>query len=269
MENIIEDINTCNHPKDPTDVGAASLDYDTEIKKTSLMNYTDIINYPISWSYKFTPEEIVIMKKCATNNCIITGTINGHRDELKIIIDRLKTSWIDAMWFFRFDGRSPKDGASEYPVFTAEQVITKIVTSKRGFTSMMDGEDTIYFVKYENNWDRQREFRVFVYKQRVTAISQYTYDKSMLSGKSTAMAKELGLKIKTYLENDVLPLVCSKIGTNNVVCDMYVNDNGSLRIIEFNSFGYWLAAGSALFNWLKDKEQLYNQKGVTYMRFRK
>ena len=33
-----------------------------------------------------------------------------------------------------------------------------------------------------------------------------------------------------------------------------------IRIIEFNSFGYWLAAGSCLFHWLDDAEIL---KGPT------
>lgn len=277
MDNIIvqrtsydinENINTCNHPKDMSDMEAAGLDYDTELKKTNLMNYAEIIKYPIEWTYTFTPAEMLELKKCAVT-CTISGNIDAHRDVLEPIINRLESQWCDGRWFFRFNGRSPKDGAIEFPVLTPRHVITKIITSKRGFTSLIDGEDTIYFVKYVDNWDRKREFRVFIYKQQVTAISQYTYDKCILSGKSSAFAKEIGLKIKTYLEKEVLPIVCAAIGTNNVVCDIYVNEDSSLRIIEFNSFGYWLAAGSALFNWLTDRELLYNQKGLTYLRFRK
>ena len=266
-DDLVIENNTNNHEKDPTDTEVAGLDYETELKKTNLMNYADLINYPVEWSYTFTDEEKKILIKCASD-CIKIGRSALFEEELKPIVERLESGWTNGMWFFRFNSMSPKDGEPEYPVFDAKQVVNKIVTSKRGWNCMLKGENTIYFVKYDSDWDLRREFRVFVYKRKVTAISQYNVSiKSMLSGKSTAEAKELSFNIKTYLEERILPSICTAIRTDNLVCDIYVNTDLSLRIVEFNSFGYWQAAGSSLFHWINDKDKLYNTDDKTFMRF--
>lgn len=54
--------------------------------------------------------------------------------------------------------------------------------------------------------------------------------------------------------------------TENLVCDIYVSRLDSVRIIEFNPFGYWLATGSAFFHWLTDKALLYSEGGPVYFR---
>ena len=43
----------------------------------------------------------------------------------------------------------------------------------------------------------------------------------------------------------------------NYVCDIYVKKDLNVKIIEFNSFGYWLPAGSALFEWEYDYNKIY------------
>jgi hypothetical protein len=261
--------NSNNHPKDPSDLEIIDLDYEIEIKKTNLMNYAHLINYPILWFHTFNADEIKTLVKCSSD-CIKTGNIRLYKEELAPIISRLNTDWSDqeSMLFFRFNAVSPKDGLPEYPIWNAEQVIEKIVTSKRAWNCLLDNENTIYFVKYDSQWDIKREFRVFIYKKKVTAISQYhIMTKSMLSGKSNNDAKMLAESIRKYLEDGIIPNVCGTINTDNLVCDIYVNFDASLKIIEFNSFGYWLASGSALFHWLDDKKKLYNTDGKIYLRF--
>lgn len=267
--NNYANINSCNYPKDPNDLEIAELDYETEIKRTNLINYADVVNYPIEWSYTFSNDDIKILKNYASDylkNTLIKNVLIKNNEQL--FFDKFAQKWREGNWFFRFNSISPKDGVPDYPVSNIYDVINKIITSKRAFNSMLDGENTIYFVKYDQEWDKKREFRVFVYHQKVTAISQYNIStKSILSGKSNNEAKQLALGIKKYLEEDILPNVCNKIGTNNVVCDIYINKDMSYRIVEFNSFGYWLAAGSALYDWLDDKEKIYNTNDTTYIRF--
>lgn len=257
-------INSCNHPKNPEDTEIAELDYETEFKKTNLMNYAEIINYPIAWSYTFNSDEVMILTKCASD--YLKNPLDGNNAQE--IIDRFASSWQNGVWFFRFNSMSPKDGTPTYPVTSASDVVNKIITSKRAWNCMVEGESTIYFTKYDTDWDPRREFRVFIYRTKVTAISQYNVSiKNMLAGKSNTDAKQLASNIKKYLEEEILPKVCEKIGTDNVVCDIYVNKDMSLRIVEFNSFGYWQAAGSALYHWLDDFDKLYNTQDRTYLRF--
>lgn len=257
-------INTCNYSKDPNDSEVTELDYETELKKTNLMNYANLIDYPISWIYTFTEEEIHVLIKYASDY------LKNNIDEVEIkpVLQRLDNAWTKGAWFFRFNSMSPKDGIPNCSVTSALDTINKIITSKRAWNCMTSGEKTIYFVRYENDWDPKREFRVFIYKRKVTAISQYNIGtKSMLSGKSNHDVMTLTNGIKDHLEKQILPLVCPKIGTDNVTCDLYINRNGTIRIVEFNSFGYWQAAGSALFEWIGDKNKLYNQDGKIYVRF--
>jgi len=146
-----------------------------------------------------------------------------------------------------------------------------IITSKRALLAIKDNnDDTIYFVKYNFEWNNKREFRVFIYKGKVTCISQYSsYDKSVFSGQSTAKIKDNVRKIADWLEGEILPTVCARINTLNVTADIYfdeVRSESCLKIIELNSFGYWLAAGSSLFHWLKDKSKLYNENSDIWVR---
>lgn len=256
--------NTNNHPRDADDDEANVLDYAREHRKTNLTNYASLIDYPIAWTYKFALEELQVLKECSEKGRHLTSA-SLFKEELVPIIDRLQKSWQDGMWFFRFNSCSPKDGVGEYPVYSPHHVINMIVTSKRGWGALCDGEDVLYFVNYDKNWDTRREFRVFIRKGHVTGVSQYNpYGKSILSGQSTAKIKEEVNRMVVWLEYDILPKVIPAVGTDNVTADVYLDHQ--LRIIEFNTFGYWQAAGSALFHWLKDKQKLYNEDGKVWVR---
>lgn len=266
------EFNTNNHPRDEDDAEALALDYQEEHRKTNLMNYAHLVDYPIAWTYKFTPDECRVLRECADKGRHLTSALL-FKEELAPIIERLQGEWKadeivqDTMWFFRFNSCSPKDGVGEYPVYAPSQVINMIATSKRGWGALCDGEDTLYFVPYVKGWDMRREFRVFIRKGRVTGISQYDpYNKCFLSGQSHNTIQITALNIVTWLECEILPKVLPAVGTNDVTADVYVGDGAQPRIVEFNTFGYWQAAGSALFHWLKDRKKLYGEDGKVWMR---
>lgn len=255
--------NTNNHmPGDDV----KHLDYYTELNRTRLCNYIHLIDYPVSHTYTFSEKEHKILLTVSENGRKIGKPSSLFKEDLDPIIERLKLEWLEGMWFFRFDSNSPKDGYGEYPVFNPKQVINMIETSDRAYKALKRSDRTLYFVKYEMDWDIAREFRVFIYQRRVTAISQYsTYNEGILSRCNDTDVINISKKLCQQLENTV-NRVCDHIGTDNIVADVYLKPDGIIKIIEFNSFGYWLAAGSALFHWLNDKNKLYNTEGNVYIR---
>jgi hypothetical protein len=257
---------TGNFPKDPNDLTVQDLDYDTETAKTNLLNYADLIDYPIDHTYQFTKEEIDIILS-SMEICIKVNKLSHLvEEELKPVIKRMNDNWKDGSWFVRFNSCSPKDGKGKYPIQKARAMIEMIISSTRARGAFQSGEDTLYFVKYDYDWDASRELRVFIYNQHITAISQYNpYDTSFYSDKDDRYLYDLAIRIKEYLKN-IIPVICSRVHTNDIICDIYLDTDVKLHIIEFNSFGYWLPGSSVLFEWLRDKDLLYNQSDSIYFR---
>jgi len=95
----------------------------------------------------------------------------------------------------------------------------------------------------KKKYQQKKEFRLIVCDKRVALISQQKcYSK---------------LKIK-FEEEEVLKIVdfwnamAGKSPYNDVVLDVYFNENNEPRLIECNPGGAWNASGSALFEWKED-----------------
>jgi hypothetical protein len=263
--NAIYKLNTNNHPKETLNnkfyEEVKDLDYKIEFNRTNLMNYAELIDYPITWKYEFNEDEMKILKTCAEKGQYLLSALL-YKEEIEPIIKRLNDSWQNGKWFFRFNSRSSKDGIHDLPYYLPNQIIENIITSKRAYSALSDYENIIYFVKYDENWKNENEYRVFVRNKKVTCISQYylsiTYNKNI----------ENMNNMINWLENKILPNVLSKIKTQNIVADVYI-ENDKFKIIEFNSFGYWMASGSALFHWINDFDKLYNEDAIIYLRYLK
>lgn len=268
---LLGDFNTANHPKDINDKSVENLDYATEITRMDLSVWRDIINYPVVTEYTFTLDEIKIFK-AAMKMSLITGMIPPiYSVEIMDAVRRLDTALIPheqpTGWFFRFDGSSPKDGKRNWPIMSAQEIIEKIITSWRAHTCLNRGEDKIYLCKYDPTWDCNRELRVFVHSGTITCISQYncynpnTPFNSMFDGELILIIKNIVEKI-----NNLLPELKKSFKTDNFICDVYIDEELNVKIVEFNPFGYWLCSGSALFHWIRDKDRLYNNLGKIYFR---
>ncbi|BCS82796.1 hypothetical protein QLL95_gp0307 [Cotonvirus japonicus] len=80
----------------------------------------------------------------------------------------------------RFDASSPKDSCIKMLYQTPLDIIHSIITSRRAYNVLMDGvhssvKTKIYFVEFDLDWKPERELRCFVYKRKLTAISQYNW----------------------------------------------------------------------------------------------
>jgi hypothetical protein len=269
-----KELNTANHPRREDDQEAKGLDYNTEVDKTCLHRWKDIIEYPVLFEYTFTDEEACILVDAAKCGIITKRMSKVHKEELMEITCRLENHMKklgDTLpttgLFFRFSGASPKDGRFSFPVMGPREMVEQIATSNRARNCLQFGDKTIYVCKFDHSWDPTRELRVFVRKGSVTAISQYCCftEENPFSRMSdedlVGLAKSLKVLLAGMLDSLSVALEC-----DSFVCDVYVNQDMTLRVIEFNSFGYWLASGSALFHWLNDYSKLYNENGNTYVR---
>ncbi|KAK9787740.1 hypothetical protein WJX73_006340 [Symbiochloris irregularis] len=195
-----------------------------------------------------------------------------YQEELEPITARLQDfvksqSCPETGWFFRFDGASPKDGKFDFPVMSAKEVITQIVTSRRASQLLSSGDRRIYITAFDHSWDPDREVRAFICDQRLTAVSQYNcYVRDTPIG--LLSDKELSLVVSHISDalSPLLSLLVQRFETDSFVADIYVEPDLTVRIIEFNPFGHWLPSGSALFHWLEDADKLHNAQGVAHVR---
>eukprot|EP01112_Ceratiomyxa_fruticulosa_P014097 TRINITY_DN4013_c0_g4_i1.p1 TRINITY_DN4013_c0_g4~~TRINITY_DN4013_c0_g4_i1.p1 ORF type:complete len:299 (-),score=68.43 TRINITY_DN4013_c0_g4_i1:139-1035(-) len=267
------DFNTNNHSKDESDIEAKDLDYKVEIARTNLEKWSDVINYPIAFQHKFLPGEVKYLLEASHIGRISQRVSSLHTEELEQITERLELEMKNnnivslAGWFFRFSSCSPKDGCRNFPMLSAKEIVDQIASSERAFKALTDGNTTIYLCKFDPQWVTERELRVFISKGKITAISQYNaFSRGLLSNFTQAENATIVRNIVELIEEKLFPTLLEQFGTPSFVADIYVEESLDVRVIEFNSFGYWLAAGSALFHWLKDKGKMYNTEGKIYYR---
>jgi hypothetical protein len=106
------------------------------------------------------------------------------------------------------------------------------------------------------------EFRVFVYQNKITAISQQNLYSLLLDTNPNISSNTFELEIKKKLDIIVEyfynTIVYKVDWINSYSIDIAIV-NSQAYFIELNSFGKEYAAGSALFHWLLDESILFNK----------
>jgi len=261
--------NDQNNDKDPDDLEVKDLDYLEYISRTWLEHYADLIAYPYSAIYEFHEVEAQFIKEAIPSGFLTGRPCTQYKEELDTIAARMELEIPPTPptgWFVRMSSGSPKDGMKRVGtgLRSAQDIVSQLATSKRTLIGLHSGDRKLYLVPHDPDWQDWRELRVFVRKGKVTAISQYVLDKpGLFSALSDEELTDVGHSVMNYLQS-VLPPILDKIGTQDVVCDLYYNPDESFKIIEFNSFGYCFAAGAALFHWQHDRQILYGSDAVYF-----
>jgi hypothetical protein len=257
----LKSYNTCNLPKDAKSDGPHHLDYETEVRRTELRNYIHLTNYI---ELKISANMLAILKEY-NNNSWKTGRLWGELNELWEQEAELDASGLfdGRRWFFRFSSNSPKDGTPDYPVVSAKDVLEKIATSARASFSLERGERSLFFAPFHDDWDTEDEFRVFIHNNKVTAISTYKSAYTNYSEWNDIDLKELAKKIIDFQQSTDFELADSFPAS--YIMDVRFSGT-AIELIEFNSFGYWLAGGSALFEWINDYDILYGDGSAPIFR---
>ena len=106
--------------------------------------------------------------------------------------------------------------------------------------------------------DIKYEFRVFVFKSKVTAISQQKWYEPI----------NIRMDLLISLTEKILNADYSWIPTGSGVVDVCFINNGKmdLHMIECNPWGNFLSSGSSLFSWIDDYDILYGKNSECVVR---
>lgn len=202
-----------------------------------------------------------------------TGRLSAlFEEELAPTIQRLDAAFAgipgarDSGLFVRLEGGSLKEGvAGSNPIRSAREMITAIVTNYRSMMELarsVDGGCRLYLLPYRADMDKGREFRAFICRGKLTGISQYYYATdhgwSRRSDELARMAQQVaGLAARIVTRGEELHLNLPR----SFVLDVFWSTAQRAELVELNSFGAQNTAGSALFHWIHDYDQLHGRKG--------
>lgn len=205
------------------------------------------------------------LKKASKISCQTGKFTELYRDEIDIIsneLDKLYSNIFDNTGYFvRVNNVSLKYGHHKVgPYYSFTQILESVVSCISGHTPI--NSDTNELIIYLLDWVEIKpkdEFRVFVFKNKITAISQQNLYSLLFEEYKNNNNFELEVKkqldiIVNYFYSEMI----NKIDwIHNYTFDFAIV-NSQPYFIEINSFGKEYAAGSALFHWILDEHILYN-----------
>lgn len=167
-------------------------------------------------------------------------------------------------YFVRVNNVSLKCGQDkEGPYYSIKQILQSAVSCIETHTPIHSNSDKldIYLMEWVDI-KPEDEFRVFVFENKITAISQQNLYSLLLNTNPTVpnyifefeMKRKLNIIVE-YFYNEIM----NKINWINSYTIDIALVNSKPFFIELNSFGKEYAAGSALFHWILDKDILYNE----------
>lgn len=251
------------------------IDYDAVLEKSNLKYWVDNFrdNYFV---ININPKELRWLKDAATIGNMTGNFPQYYNDELDSLLE--KYSYLDEMinnkkYFVRTDTVSLKNGMhGAGPYDNLKKIIQSLVTSMTKHSPIT--EKTTNIKLYLFPWitiENFKEFRVFVHKNKITAISQqncysknYVLDKLSNKDKEKVIVKWVML-ITNYFENIIKKRITH---IENYTIDFALLENDEPYFIEINSFGKEYAAGSSLFHWLLNEDKLYDIKNERKIYFR-
>lgn len=239
------------------------LDYTSMKSTTNLDSYID--NFHLVYTViNFSKKEMFWMKSAHEIGIFTGGFPESFNEELNELLEKYKESTKHLFdgnnkFFVRTNSVSLKEGKYGVgPYFTLKQIIESMISSSKSHSALANKIYLLPWVELE----RDLEFRCFVYKNRITAISQqFLYnDNDTLCGYSSEKIRELVENLINYFKQNVL----YKIGTDSFVMDIgHLAESKKAFFIEANPWGKEYGSGSSLFQWTKDYNDLYNDRDDT------
>lgn len=156
------------------------------------------------------------------------------------------------------------------PYTNLKEIIESLVSSIRGHTPIYkDSTEIKLYLMPWININQDKEFRVFVFNKKITAISQQNLYQVLYENISDDELEILFDKYIKIIVNYFNDIIVNEIELENFTYDFAILDNDKPYFIESNSFGKEYAAGSALFCWINDDDVLYqkNKDPTIYFRY--
>jgi hypothetical protein len=253
----------------------APEDYDEVLKQGNTCRWIDKFhNHNEYYKLILDQEDLKWMIKALYTIGIITGKCSElYSDEVEITAKKYDDFFNSLpkgkRWFIRSERVSLKEGVHGVgPYNNMKEVIESLVSTTSGHScfSERDTSCSLYFIPYIE-MDDSKEFRIFVYQNQITAISdQHLYKvNGWLNTKSDEEIIKTIIKILTYFDKNIKEKM-SYMG--NYTMDLaLIGDDEIPYFIEPNSFGKYYAAGSALFHWVYDHDALYGNNEFIEFRY--
>jgi hypothetical protein len=210
----------------------------------------------------------------------MTGRLpNQHRDELDELAGRLQATCpalLDGACFARMARCSLKDGCvGAGPFRSGADLVRGLVTSPRCWDALsrecLDAPVKLYLLPWRDDVNTGSEFRVFVHDECVTAITQYDAyrDHGWARHVLTGLVRDARELARVLLDQDRRRSHCDASEASEAseavrlprsfTMDVFRNAVGGLELVELNSFGAQMAAGSGLFHWITDYGRLHGR----------
>lgn len=226
-----------------------------------------------NWIYKFrTPVVVTLdaadmawMKDAQRIGRMTRHFSRLHLDELQETV--AKYTFPVGSWFVRTEYVSLKNGQYGVgPYTTLDRVISSLVSSNPGHECFTKADVTLnlYLVPFLP-LNGKKEFRVFVYKHNVTAISiQHLYEENQwIQDMSVRERVLLITDLLHFCQHSVLPKLADVL--ESYTCDIALLEPGNeFYFIEINPFGADYSAGSSLFGWRQDHDKLTSHEFVEF-----
>lgn len=168
----------------------------------------------------------------------------------------------DKPYFIRTESVSLKYGCYGNILYdNIEMLLKSIISCPRNHCPLYNLNKNIlkiYLIE-PVNIIKDLEFRIFVYQNKITSISQqfiYTKNTLLYIDVNNIIAEKIVHGIQEFVYNHIVPNITH---ISNYTIDLAILNNNEIYFIELNSFGKEYAAGSALFHWIIDEDILYNQ----------
>ena len=162
-------------------------------------------------------------------------------------------------YFLRLSGTSGKNEQAPRPFSKPEDILAHLLKLNIIFTREYKRSKPTYIIliPWNDNIDVRNEFRIFVVNNKLSCASpqrwwevhNYSPDELEYIEKALNNIKFIG-----------------KIPYNTFVADVYINHK-SCNLIELNPFGAHCGAGSSLFNWIDDYDQLHGKCNNSELRY--
>lgn len=263
-------------------------DYEHVISQTDTSKWIDLFK-PGTMRIKITNQIwIEWLKKAHEISCQTGRFTKLYEDEIQTISDQLNNMYPNIFgiknknkngigigngngimnnvgYFVRVNNVSLKYGEhKEGQYYSFKQILESAVSCIKGHSPIKEhtNELVIYFLDWIEI-DPCYEFRVFVFENKITAMSQQNIYSILIEedvGNSDKTVFENKIKLKLdFIVDYFYSQMIHKINWINCYTFDFAIVNSNPYFIELNSFGKEYASGSALFHWLLDEKILYNK----------
>jgi hypothetical protein len=254
-------------------------DYESRIEQCNTKHWIGGFHGTSIPSLAIEERDLRWLKKASAIGTITKQVSGLYEEDIEDAVERYNkvypqlfpSSSSSSKYFIRCENVSLKNGLHGIgPYFNFKQIFESLVTCAFGHQPIEETTKslTLYFFPFVE-FEKQKEFRVFVHDQNITAISQqYLYhsnpdlESSINETSQRIIQSWVEIIILDYFETQVKPFFESR-KKSSYIYDFCILKQGDVPyFIEENPWGPDGPSGSSLFHWIDHQEILFGEKHI-------